>query len=126
MSRLSMAFFTAGALCGLIGMGWGVYMGASHDHSTFPAHAHLNLLGWVSLFLMGGFYAFLGDRAPAKLGWANFILSAVGAITMAPALALLLKGNPGMEPAVGVTSLIAFAGMITFVVAVLSAWRKTA
>ncbi|MDG2521571.1 hypothetical protein P7B02_08455 [Caulobacter segnis] len=125
MSRLSMAFFTAGALCGLIGMGWGVYMGASHDHTTFPAHAHLNLLGWVSLFLMGGFYAFLGDRAPAKLGWTNFVLSAVGAITMAPTLALLLKGNPGMEPAVGVTSLIAFAGMITFVVAVLGAWRRT-
>ncbi|WP_269715169.1 hypothetical protein [Caulobacter sp. NIBR2454] len=126
MSRLSMAFFTAGALCGLIGMAWGVYMGATHDHTTFPAHAHLNLLGWVSLFLMGGFYALLGDRAPVKLGWVNFSLSTVGAIAMAPALALLLKGNAGMEPIVGITSLIAFAGMIAFVIAVLSAWRRAA
>jgi hypothetical protein len=31
-------------------------MAASRDHSSTPAHAHLNLLGWVSLFLFGIYY----------------------------------------------------------------------
>ena len=34
----------------LAGMVWGLQMAISQDHSAFPAHAHLNLLGWVSLF----------------------------------------------------------------------------
>ena len=33
-----------------------------------PAHAHLNLLGWVTLSLMGGFYALSGKGAPAGPG----------------------------------------------------------
>jgi len=36
----------------------GIIMAASGNHSVFPAHAHLNLLGWVSLFLIGTFYRF--------------------------------------------------------------------
>ena len=31
----------------------GIGMAASQNHSIMPAHAHLNLLGWVSLFLFG-------------------------------------------------------------------------
>jgi len=31
-------------------------MGISQDHSTMPAHAHLNLLGWVPLLLFGIYY----------------------------------------------------------------------
>ena len=56
MPRISLAFFTVAAACGLAGMAWGSYMGASHDHSMMQAHAHLNLLGWVSLFLFGIYY----------------------------------------------------------------------
>jgi len=37
-------------------MAWGIFMAASRDHSSMPAHAHLNLLGWVSLFLFGIYY----------------------------------------------------------------------
>ena len=31
-------------------------MGITEDHSNSSAHAHLNLLGWVSLFLFGIYY----------------------------------------------------------------------
>jgi cbb3-type cytochrome oxidase subunit 1 len=45
------------AVClGIAGMIIGIIMAASGNHSVFPAHAHLNLLGWVSLFLIGIFY----------------------------------------------------------------------
>jgi hypothetical protein len=46
----------AAVLMVLAGMIWGIVTGISQDHSTMPAHAHLHLLGWVSLFLFGMYY----------------------------------------------------------------------
>ena len=71
MPRLSLAFFSAAVVYGVIGMVWGGVMGAHNDFVTAPAHAHLNLLGWVGLALMGTFYALAGPRAPIRLGWIN-------------------------------------------------------
>jgi hypothetical protein len=48
--------FRAAVLLLLAGMVWGLQMAISGDHSAFPAHAHLNLLGFVALFLFGIFY----------------------------------------------------------------------
>ena len=86
MPRLSLAFFTAAVVYGLAGMVWGATMAASENFTLAPAHAHLNLLGWVTLALMGGFYALAGARAPIRLGWANFGLSNVGLIILMAAL----------------------------------------
>jgi hypothetical protein len=48
--------FRAAMLLVLAGMLWGLQMAITDDHSAFPAHAHLNLLGFVALFLFGIFY----------------------------------------------------------------------
>ncbi len=48
--------FRAAMLLVLAGMIWGLHMAITDDHSAFPAHAHLNLLGFVALFLFGIFY----------------------------------------------------------------------
>jgi hypothetical protein len=45
----------------IAGMAWGSAVTISNAHAAMPAHAHLNLLGWVSLFLFGIFY-FLQKR----------------------------------------------------------------
>ena len=55
MKASSLSFLTA-VVVALVGMAWGLHMAISQDHSTLTAHAHLNLLGWVSLFLFGVFY----------------------------------------------------------------------
>jgi len=54
--KASVLSFRAAVLMVIAGMIWGIAMGISQDHSTLPAHAHLNLLGWVSLFLFGIYY----------------------------------------------------------------------
>jgi hypothetical protein len=41
----------------LIGLIMGVAMGASEDFRLMPAHAHLNLVGFVAVFLVGLYYA---------------------------------------------------------------------
>ena len=126
MPRVSLAFFTFAAFCGLTGMGWGIYMGISQDHSTFSAHAHLNLLGWVSCAIMGGFYALAKDRAPRRLQWVNFVLSSVGTVIMIPSIAGKIMGVEAAWVGIGVAvgSLAVFFGMASFLASVIMVARK--
>lgn len=124
MPRVSSAFFTVATLCGLSGMIWGSYMGATHDHAMMPAHAHLNLLGWVTLSIMGGYYALPGNQ-PRVLAWVNFVLSALGAILMAVLLPQVLTEKlPGAI--MPIAEAPAILGMICFLISVISAARKPA
>ena len=54
--RASSLSFRAAVLFVIAGMVWGLVMAISENRATFPAHAHRNLLGWVSPFLFGVFY----------------------------------------------------------------------
>ena len=45
--------FTAAVPPVLAGMLWGLQTARTDDHSAFPAHAHLNLLGFVALSSSG-------------------------------------------------------------------------
>ena len=121
MNKLSLAFFTTAALCVLGGMTWGVVMAASQDHSMMPAHAHLNLMGWASLAIMGTFYALTGRQD--RLGWANFWISSVAVAITIPSLAFTLAGNPEAEKGAIVGSLLAILGGLVFMASVISQWR---
>jgi hypothetical protein len=125
MPRVSLAFFTVAALCGVVGMGWGSWMGASQDHTMMPAHAHLNLLGWVTLSIMGGFYALRGEGG--RLAWANFAFSAFGALATAPMLFWLLSGHEKqMGPLMPINEVPTMIGMALFIASVATTWRKAA
>jgi hypothetical protein len=54
--KASSLSFKAAVLFAIVGVGFGIAMAMSQDHSVAPAHAHINLLGWVSLFLIGIYY----------------------------------------------------------------------
>ena len=54
--KASSLSFKLAVLFVIAGMAMGIGMAATHNHSIMPAHAHLNLLGWVSLFLFGIYY----------------------------------------------------------------------
>jgi hypothetical protein len=123
MPRVSSAFFTIAALCGLAGMVWGSYMGVSGDHSLHPARTHLNLLGWVSLSIMGGFYALPGAPTAGVLAWVNFVLSSLGAVLMAVLLPRVLMGQ--LDGRMMMTAEVpAILGMICFLISVISSRRK--
>lgn len=123
MPRVSNAFFTVATLCGLAGMVWGSWMGISGDHSLHPAHAHLNLLGWVTLAIMGGFYALPGAPKAGTLAWVNLVLSALGAILMGALLPqVLMQKLPGqIMMAAEIPTIL---GMICFLISVISSGRK--
>lgn len=120
MRKLPLAFFSAAALCALGGMIWGAMMGSSEDFTLMPAHAHLNLVGWTTLALMGAFYQLSGREG--RIGWLNFGLSAAAVVVMIPSLAIYLGGDKGAHAGVIAGSVLAILGMFTFLGVVLSGW----
>jgi len=116
MPRVSAAFFTFGVVCVLTGMGWGMYMGAANDVTMAPAHAHLNLLGWVTMALYGTFYALTRQTMSPRLAWANFIVSGLGVLVLIPSLTLFLgHGNePKYIPVMVVGEVLTVLGMLIF------------
>jgi hypothetical protein len=102
----------------LVGMLAGIAMGVEQNFALAPAHAHLNLVGGVLLFLFGLYYRLVpaaGNSILAKVqGW----LHIVGAILFPAGVALvILKGPPFIVvPIVG--SLIVTVAMALFAVIV--------
>jgi hypothetical protein len=123
MSKLSLSFFTVATLCGLAGMVFGAIMAATQDFSLSPSHAHLNLVGWASLAIMGAFYQISGRGG--RIGWANFILSSVGAVMMAVALGFYLAGSKPALNGVTLGTLLVILGMLAFLTSVLSGWGRS-
>jgi hypothetical protein len=121
MPRVSQLFFAVSVLCAIAGMAWGIQMAESTVHDQIPAHAHLNLLGWVGSAIYGTFFALNPGRF-RRTAWVVLVLNTVGVVTMTTFLALFYAG--GMQPTspylmplqAGVT--IVVAGMIVFATAV--------
>ncbi|HET7083359.1 MAG TPA: hypothetical protein VFI23_01205 [Rhizomicrobium sp.] len=93
MPRVSAAFFGLGVVYLFMGMMWGMHMGESEDFTMMPAHAHLNLLGWVTMAIYGTFYALTHASLKPKLAWTNFALATIGVAVMIPSLALYLPAH---------------------------------
>lgn len=107
-----------GVLVLLFGMLAGIVMGIQHDFTLGPAHAHLNLVGGVLLFLFGLYYRLVpaaGTMLLAKIqGW----LHIVGGILFPAGVAAVLLKGPSFEAAPIVGSLMVVAAMALFTVVV--------
>lgn len=98
----------------LAGVGLGLFMAASHDHSMFPVHAHLNLLGWVSMALFGCFYRLWPAAASGRLAKVHFWLYAPSHFVQMVLLAALFRGHPAVEPALAAASMLVAAALACF------------
>lgn len=114
MPRVSLLFFKAATIFLVIGVAMGLHMGISQDHSAMPAHAHINLLGWVTCALFAGYYALQPDKADRGLATVHFIVYVLGMVVMFPALYLKYTGYPEFEPLLAAGSMIVAAGVLIF------------
>lgn len=113
MKASTVSFHTA-VLIAFAGMTWGIVMAISRDHSTLPAHAHLNLLGWVSLFLFGIFYRLHPPLDLARSALIQVWIWIVGTLVLTVGVALVHSGNAIGDPIAGVGALTVLADMALF------------
>lgn len=116
MPTLSRVYFRTAILFLLAGIGMGLQMAITHDHSAVGAHAHVNLLGWVTSAIFGIYYAFNPAKAERRLAWLQYGAYTIGLIIMLPALFLMLRGNQALEPVVAIGSMITAAAILLFAV----------
>jgi hypothetical protein len=105
--RLAVLFIT-------VGIAMGIGMAASQNHAIMPAHAHLNLLGWVSLFLFGIYY----ERRPvldtSRLALIQVGLWSLGTVILTIAVAAIHLGYTAADPIAAIASFVVLAAMLLF------------
>ena len=103
----------------VVGVSLGIHMGKSHEFLLAPVHAHINLLGWATMALMGILHHLFPAQLANKLAQAQFWLHQVGTPILLVSLAMMLTGNAAMEPVVGIASIAVGASVLVFLVNVL-------
>ena len=74
---MSAVFLRMSVLFVVLGVSLGYWMGMTHNFIVSPVHAHINLLGWVSMFLYGLFYRAFPGAAGGLLPKAHLALAAI-------------------------------------------------
>ncbi|MBZ9656770.1 hypothetical protein [Phyllobacterium lublinensis] len=120
MPQISQLFFKTAVVWLILGLAIGLQMGMSGNHTTIAAHAHVNLLGWVTSAIFGGYYALNPAKAQKRLAMVHYGIYTIGLVIMLPALYFMELGNPQLEPLLGIASLITFAGVLVFAVVIFS------
>jgi len=119
---LSTWFLRLAVLYLIAGVCLGIFMAASNDHSMFPVHAHVNLLGWVSLALFGLFYRAWPQAAQSRLAKVHFWVYVPAQFVQMVLLAAFYRGNTAVEPALAVASVLVAIAIVCFAFVV---WKHT-
>ncbi|MDZ5697934.1 MULTISPECIES: hypothetical protein [Phyllobacteriaceae] len=114
MPTVAQHFFKTAIVFLIFGIGMGLYMSISGNHNIIGAHAHTNLLGWVTMALFGVYYALNPAKAAGRLARIQYGVYTTGVVVLTPSLLFMLLGNPALEPLVAISSLVTFAGVLLF------------
>jgi len=114
---VSLWFVATGSVFVTLGMVGGIAMAISGDHTLAPAHAHLNLVGWVTMALFGIYYHLVPVAGATALAKAHFAIAAAGVLAMVPGIILAVLGRG--EALVAIGSILTLLSMLIFVFTVL-------
>jgi hypothetical protein len=102
----------------LIGMLGGIDMGIRQDFVLAPAHAHLNLVGGVLLFLFGLYYRMIPAAGALGLAKVQGWLHIIGSIIFPVGVAMVVLKGPSFIAAPIIGSLIVVVAVALFAVIV--------
>jgi hypothetical protein len=109
ISTLLLRVSTVFLLCGMV---FGITMGMREDFALAPAHAHLNLIGFVLMFMVGLYYRIVPAAGAGLLAKIQAGLHIVGAIVFPFGIAQTLLGGSVAFTVFG--SLIVLSAMALF------------
>lgn len=113
---MAVRFLKIAAVYLCIGVILGLVMGIIHDFRLTSVHAHLNLLGWVSMALFGVIYHFLPAAANTKLAKTHFWLHNICVPVMQGSIAIQILVTEAILPLTIVSSILLVIGVLLFTV----------
>ncbi|MEY2866716.1 MAG: hypothetical protein RIQ43_742 [Pseudomonadota bacterium] len=119
MENTTATWFKLAVLYLIIGVALGLHMAKSGNHGMYPVHAHINLLGWVSMALFGLIYRQFPAMAGNKLAKAHFWIYSLALPVNMATLYMYLGGNADIEPVLGVASMVLGLAIAIFAINVL-------
>ncbi len=117
-------FLRTSVIAFVLSMGFGAYMGGTHDFTYAPVHGHLNLIGGVLMFLAGLFYNSYPSLSP-KLILVHYCIALVGLLLIIPGIYGSIAVAPWAAPVVGLGSVVTIISALFFAFMVFKATGKT-
>jgi cbb3-type cytochrome oxidase subunit 1 len=117
---MSARFIRIAALYLVIGVAMGIVMGITQNFSLAPVHAHINLLGWASLGIIGVIYHAWPAAGETRLARTHFWVHNVALPVFMVGLGFTLTGHEAFLPVTIVGALGVFVGILVFAVNI---WR---
>lgn len=110
----------------VIGVGFGLYMSLTRNHQFPGLHAHVNLLGWVSMALIASFYRLFPSLEEHKLANINFWLYQIAFPAMMIGLYLAGIGQSEIGgPFVGLGGIFTGVAVLLFALSVFASLGDT-
>jgi cbb3-type cytochrome oxidase subunit 1 len=103
-----------------IGAAMGIVMGITQQFSLAPVHAHVNLLGWASLAIMGVIYRVYPAAAEMRLAQIHFWMHNGALPVFMLGLAAMLTGHERFHVLVDIGASAVLVAILIFAVNI---WR---
>ena len=104
----------------VIGVTMGIVMGIKQQFLLAPVHAHINLLGWATLGIIGVVYHAYPAAAETRLAQIHFWIHNIALPVFMIGLGFVLSGNGAFLPVAIAGALAVAIGIVVFAVNV---WR---
>ncbi|MEX0628355.1 MAG: hypothetical protein WD230_06960 [Cucumibacter sp.] len=112
MKNIAYWFIGLATLFALAGIAFGIWMSQSQDYTLAPAHAHNNLIGWVTPALYGLYYKAVPAAGKGTLAVVHFWVALLGAIAFGPGIGMAIQGQGELLVITG--SLLTIGAMAIF------------
>lgn len=114
---MGVKFIKVSVIYFFIGIALGIYMGVADLFQFSSAHAHINLLGWVSFAVMGLIYHVFPSAGENTLAKIHFLFMMIGVPLLSFAMILFGLGQFQIGgPLSGIGGILIFIGAILFVI----------
>lgn len=109
--------FLVASLTVVLGMSLGIYMGIAQDRLLAPVHVHMNVIGWLGIFMIGLYYR-IHSTTRGTLVVLQAGGMAAGHVLMTGGFAALLLGEGAAFVIAVCGAVLLLASMILFLVIV--------
>ena len=100
MANIDRWFLRIAVIYALVAMLLGITMGMREDFTQAPTHAHLNLVGWVSMALYALVYRQCPAAAQSRLAMLHFWVANIGAVLLTVGVYTQMAGMPSLASAI--------------------------